>query len=109
LPIDLLRRELQSELVALRYSPLSLDFVEQDRGAGELPAGRARRAGRAADVHHRMGRHALGHATRALIIDADIYLLDAAAPQTDRALWGGHVTRTLEMGARATRPRRPRP
>lgn len=98
LPIDLLRTELQAELVSLRYSPLSLDFVDKTAVPASYRPGELGEQGVLQtfitgwdDTH--WGTHAR------LIIDADIYLLDAAAPQTDRALWGGHVTRTLEMGA----------
>ena len=97
-PLELLRRELQAELVALRYSPLALEYVDKNIVPASYRPGALGEQGVLQvfvtgwdDSHWRSNSR--------LVIDADIYLLDAADPQTDRALWGGHVTRTLEMAA----------
>jgi hypothetical protein len=97
-PLDLLRRQLQLELVTLRYSPLSLDFVDKSAIPASYRPGALGEQGVLQtfitgwdDSHWRSNGR--------LVVDADIYLLDAADPATERALWGGHVTRTLEMAA----------
>jgi hypothetical protein len=97
-PLDLLRRELQSELVTLRYSPLALDYVDKSAIPASYRPGALGEQGVLQtfitgwdDSHWRSNGR--------LVIDADIYLLDSADPATERALWGGHVTRTLEMAA----------
>ena len=31
------------------------------------------------------------------LVDLDVYLLDAGEPETSKALWGGHATRTVDL------------
>lgn len=97
LPLDSLRQSFHAGLVERHYSPLALDYVD----------------GRATEASYQPGssdEHAVlkvvltgwndrmwkSHAR--LVIDADVWLLDASKPSTEGALWGGHVSRTMEMG-----------
>lgn len=97
LPLNDLRDQFQRGLVQRRYSPLSLEFVDQHRtseatyrpGAlGEQAVLRVVITGWDAS---RWRSHAL------LVIDADVHLLDAASPEASNALWGGHATRKIDL------------
>ena len=97
-PCAAIREEFQKGLVQLRYSPLALSFV--DRSSGVVEASYKPGA---------LGEHAVlrvvltgwddsrwkSHAH--LVVDADVYMLDAANPDPSMALWGGHAVRTADL------------
>ena len=97
-PCAAMREQFQQGLVQLRYSPLALSFV--DRSSGVVEASYKPGA---------LGEHAVlrvvltgwddsrwkSHAH--LVVDADIYMLDAANPDPSMALWGGHAVRTVDL------------
>lgn len=103
LPLGALRTEFQEGLVALRYSPLALDFVDRTARASEASY-RPGTLGEQATLRvvltgwdtSRWASHA------SLVVDADVYMLDAAEPDTAKALWGGHATRSIDLSAQRT-------
>jgi hypothetical protein len=98
LPLKSLRAEFQRGLVHRRYSPLALEYV--DRGAGATEASySAGSSGEQAVLQvtltgwdtSRWRSHAV------LVVDAEVYLLDATNPDPSQALWGGPVKRTVDL------------
>jgi hypothetical protein len=97
LPLDELRRCFHAGLVERHYSPLALDYVDgRATEASYQPGASEENAVFEVVITGWDDRHWRTHAR--LVIDADVWLRDAAQPDGARALWGGHVSRTLEMG-----------
>lgn len=96
LPLEQMRASFQAGLVRLRYSPLALDYVDQHRAveAAYTPGQLGEQAALQVTItgwdDSRWDTHSR------LIVDADVYLLDATVGE---ALWGGHVTRRVDMAA----------
>lgn len=98
LPLAELRDDFQKGLVALRYSPLSLDFVDRNVKATEAsysPGTLGEQATLKVVLTNWDNSRWSSHAT--LVVDADVYLLDANDPDPSHALWGGHTTRTVDL------------
>jgi hypothetical protein len=97
LPLDELRRCFHQGLVERHYSPLALDYVDgRATEASYQPGASEENAVLEVVLTGWDDRHWKTHAR--LVIDADVWLRDAARPEADAVLWGGHVSRTLEMG-----------
>jgi len=96
LPLDSLRRHFHAGLVERHYSPLALDFVDGKATEASYQPGAAQENAVLKVVLTGWDDH-LWKSHARLVIDADVWLLDAARPSTAEALWGGHVSRTLEM------------
>lgn len=97
-PLDDLRAKFHSGLIKLRYTALALDYV--DRNGAAVEAGyRPGELGEQATLRVVLTGwdESLWKSRSRLVVDADIYLLDAREPELTRALWGGHVTRTIDM------------
>lgn len=96
LPLEALRTELQAGLIERRYSPLAFEYI--DRTAIEASY-RPGTLGEQAvfQVVITGWDDSLWRSHARLIVDADVYLLDAAAPERESALWGGHVTRRIDL------------
>ncbi|MCY3003643.1 MAG: hypothetical protein NTV21_17745 [Planctomycetota bacterium] len=98
LPLDVMRDDFQKGLVALRYSPLSLDFVDRNVKATEAsysPGTLGEQATLKVVLTNWDSSRWSSHAT--LVVDADVYLLDANDPDPSHALWGGHTTRSVDL------------
>lgn len=98
IPLDELRAKFHAGLIKLRYTPLALDYV--DRNAAAVEAGyRPGELGEQATLRVVLTGwdDSLWKSRSRLVVDADIYLLDAREPELTRALWGGHVTRTIDL------------
>jgi hypothetical protein len=101
LPLDALRKHFHEGLVERHYSPLALAFVDKHYTGGA--------AAEASYVPGASQEHAVlkivltgwddklwkSHAR--LVVDADVWLLDASATAGSEPLWGGHVSRTMDM------------
>jgi hypothetical protein len=101
LPLDAIRREFQLGLVKLRYSPLALDYVDHAAVEANYRAGALGEQG-VFQVYITGWDDSLWRSHSRLIVDADVYLLDPAAPERESALWGGHVTRRIDLAAQRT-------
>lgn len=102
LPLAALRERFHSGLVKLRYTPLAIDYV--DRNAGPVEASyRPGALGEQASLRIVLTGwdDSLWKSRSRLVVDADVYLLDAREPELTRALWGGHVTRTIDLSRQA--------
>ncbi len=102
LPLDALRARFHAGLVKLRYTPLALDYVDRNASAVEASY-RPGALGEQASLRVVLTGwdDSLWKSRSRLVIDADIYLLDAREPELSRALWGGHVTRTIDLSRQA--------
>jgi hypothetical protein len=97
LPLASMRRQFHAGLVERHYSPLALDYVDgRAVEAGYRPGASEENALLKVVVTGWDDQHWKTHAR--LVIDADVWLLDATRPAPEQALWGGHVSRTMEMG-----------
>jgi hypothetical protein len=103
-PLEALRAEFQKGLVRLRYSPLALEYVDRNvqvTEASYAPGTLGEQASLKVVVTGWDTSRWNSHAN--LVVDLDVYLLDAAEPETSKALWGGHATRTVDLsGQRAS-------
>jgi hypothetical protein len=97
LPLNDLRDQFQRGLVQRRYSPLSLEFVDQHRTseATYRPGALGEQAVLRVAITGWDTSRWRSHAT--IVIDADVHLLDATAPETSNALWGGHANRRIDL------------
>jgi hypothetical protein len=96
LPTEELRELMHAGLVDRHYSPLGLEYVDRKTTEASYRPGASNENAILKIVI--MGWEDSTWRTHSrLTIDADIWLLDAARPSTAQALWGGHVTRTLDM------------
>lgn len=98
IPLDELRARFHAGLVTLRYTPLALEYV--DRHGAAIEAGyRPGELGEQATLRVVLTGwdDSLWKSRSRLVVDADVYLLDAREPELTRALWGGHVTRTIDL------------
>lgn len=98
LPLAEMREEFQKGLVALRYSPISLDYVDRNVNVTEAsyaPGALGEQATLKVVLTNWDSARWSSHAT--LTVDADVYLLDANDPDPSHALWGGHTTRTVDL------------
>jgi hypothetical protein len=98
LPLSVMRDDFQKGLVALRYSPLSLDFVDRNVNVTEAsysPGTLGEQATLKVVLTNWDSSRWNSHAT--LVVDADVYLLDANDPDPAHALWGGHTTRSVDL------------
>lgn len=102
LPLDALRTRFHSGLVKLRYTPLALDYVDRNASAVEASY-RPGALGEQASLRVVLTGwdDSLWKSRSRLVVDADVYLLDAREPELSRALWGGHVTRTIDLSRQA--------
>jgi hypothetical protein len=97
LPLETMRQQFHAGLVERHYSPLALDYVDgRAVEAGYQPGASEENALLKVVVTGWDDRNWKTHAR--LVIDADVWLLDASRPMSEQALWGGHVSRTMEMG-----------
>ena len=97
-PLQAIREQFQRGLVTLRYSPLALDFVDRSVGAVEAsyrPGALGEQAVLRVVITGWDDSHWKSH-TR-MVVDADVYMLDANNPELALALWGGHATRTVDL------------
>jgi hypothetical protein len=102
LPLDSMRSKFHAGLVKLRYTPLALDYV--DRSANVVDASyRPGELGEQATLRVVLTGwdDSLWKSRSRLVVDADVYLLDAREPELTKALWGGHVTRTIDLSKQA--------
>lgn len=97
LPLDHMRKQFHEGLVKLRYSPLALDYVDSKVVDATYTPGELREEGIFRVFLTGWDDSNWGTRGR-LVIDADVYLLDANRPEVGSALWGGHVQRVMEMG-----------
>jgi len=102
IPLGDLREKFHAGLVKLRYTPLSLDYV--DRNATPIEAGYQPGAlGEQATLRVILTGwdDSLWRSRSRLVVDADVYLLDASNSELSKALWGGHVTRNIDLSLQA--------
>jgi hypothetical protein len=101
LPLDALRKSFHAGLVERHYTPLALPFVDSNySGSG------------AAEANYKPGASAeqailkvvltgwddhLWKSHARLVVDADVWLIDARRTAGAEPLWGGHVSRTMDM------------
>jgi hypothetical protein len=105
LPLDAIRRAFQEGLVARRYSPLALEYVDAEtsytsvEGSETVEAtyaiGALDEQGVLQITIHDWNDSAFKTHSR-LVVSADVHLLDASAASGE-ALWGGPVTRTIDL------------
>jgi hypothetical protein len=98
LPLDALRQEFQRGLVKRRYTPLALTYVDKNASATEAsyrPGALGEQASLRVVLTGWDTSRWRSHSR--LVVDADVYLLDAAQPEIAKALWGGHATRTIDL------------
>ena len=102
LPLDALRKSFHAGLVDRQYTPLALQFVDSNY-SGSGPAEASYKPGASAEQailkvvltgwdDHLWKSHAR------LKVDADVWLIDARRTAGAEPLWGGHVSRTMDMG-----------
>lgn len=96
LPLDVLRSEFHKGLVARRYSPLALEYVDGKIVEASYTPGSSNEHG-LLKVQITGWDDSNWRTHSRLIVDADVWLLDPENPVPTRALWGGHVQRRLEM------------
>lgn len=96
LPLDLMRRKFHTGLVRQRYTPLALDYVDRQVTEASFAPGDLREEGLFRVTITEWDDSAWKTHSR-LVISADVYLLAPDRPQVTAALWGGHVTRRLDM------------
>jgi hypothetical protein len=97
-PVAAMRSEFQKGLVQRRYSPLSLAYV--DKQAKPMEASyRPGTLGEQAVLRVVLTGWDTSRWTShsRLVIDADVALLDAQAPDLSKSLWGGHATKTIDL------------
>lgn len=101
LPTLELRKLMHQGLVERHYSPLGLEYVDRKTTEASYRPGASNENAILQvvitgwnDINWRT------HAT--LTIDADIWLMDSERPTTSQALWGGHVSRNLDMSRERT-------
>ena len=93
-PVDELRVGFHAGLVRLRYSPLALDYVDANRpveasyAPGQLSEEAALKVVITGWDDSRWATHSR------LIIDAEVHVLDGV---TGASIWGGHVTRRVDV------------
>ena len=94
LPLGEMREQFQAGLVRLRYSPLSLDYVDQNRpvDASYIPGQLAEEAAFKVTITSWDDSRWETHSR--LIIDAEVHILDAAVGES---LWGGQVSRRVDV------------
>lgn len=97
LPLDTMRREFQEGLVKLRYSPLALDYVDRQVVEATYNPGDLREQA-VLQVFVTGWDDRLWSTHSRLQIDAEVFLLDARNPEAGQALWGGRVSRKLDLG-----------
>ena len=97
LPLDTMRREFQEGLVKLRYSPLALDYVDRQVVEATYNPGDLREQA-VLQVFVTGWDDRLWATHTKLTIDAEVFLLDARNPEAGQALWGGRVSRKLDLG-----------
>jgi hypothetical protein len=101
LPLDSLRKYFHAGLVERHYSPLALEFVDGNYSGGS--ATEASYAPGASDEQAVLKVVLTGWDDRLwksharLVIDADVWMIDARRSAGADPLWGGHVTRTMDM------------
>ncbi len=98
LPLAELRAAFQRGLVQRRYTPLALAFVDNNIGVAEAsyrPGALGEQAVLDVTVTGWDLSRWRSHAT--LTVDIDIWMLDATDPDLAKALWGGHVTREVDL------------
>lgn len=105
-PLEEIRRAFQAGLVMRRYSPLSLEFVDSrlDYAAAEgsdtveatYPIGSLEEEGVLQIAIHVWDTSAWRSHSR-ITVQADVHLLDAGGLGNGEALWGGPVTRTIDI------------
>jgi hypothetical protein len=101
LPLEVMRRQFQDVLADLRYSPLALDYVDSRVVEASFAPGALKEDAILQVQVTRWDDSTWGLNSR-LTIEADVYLLDAQQPDVVSALWGGHVTRRLDMANERT-------
>lgn len=102
LPLAEMRQKFHAGLVRLRYTPLALEYV--DRNAAPVEASyRPGALGEQASLRIVLTGwdDSNWRSNSRLVVDADVYMLDANDPELSRALWGGHVTRTIDLSRQA--------
>lgn len=101
LPLESLRKYFHAGLVERHYSPLALAYVDKHYSGGA--AAEASYVPGSSDEHAVLKVVLTGWDDRMwksharLVIDADVWLLDAGATAGSEPLWGGHVSRKMEM------------
>jgi hypothetical protein len=96
LPLDEIRAEFQSGLIKRLYSPLALDYVDRAAVEASYRPGTLGEQG-VLQVVITGWDDSMWRSHSRLIVDADVYMLDAAAPERSSALWGGHAKRRIEL------------
>ncbi len=96
LPLTEMRKQFQNALAELRYSPLALDYVDSKVVEASFDPG-ALKEDAILKLHVTRWDDSTWDLNSRLVIEADVYLLDAKAPELASALWGGHVSRRLDM------------
>jgi hypothetical protein len=96
LPLDTMRREFQEGLVKLRYSPLALDYVDRQVVEATYNPGDLREQA-VLQVFVTGWDDRLWSTHTKLTVDAEVFLLDARNPEAGQALWGGRVSRKLDL------------
>lgn len=98
LPLDLLREDLYQVLLKRYYTPLALTFVDQQAGVAEASYVPGTLQEDAVMQMFLTRWDDTNWQSRAeLVIDGDIYLLDASDPDPTRALWGGKFSRRVSV------------
>jgi hypothetical protein len=101
-PLDAIRARFHSGLVKARYTPLALEYV--DRNARAVEAGyKPGELGEQATLRVVITGwdDSQWRSRSRLVVDAEVYLLDANEPELTKALWGGHVSRTVDLSRQA--------
>jgi len=94
LPLDQVREEFHAGLVRLRYSPLSIDYVDARRPieASYAPGQLSEEAALRVVITGWDDSSWISHSR--LVIDAEVHLLDATLGQP---IWGGEVSRRVDV------------
>jgi len=101
LPLESMRKYFHAGLVERHYSPLALQFVDSKYKGGTAaeasyaPGDSEEQAVLKIVLTGWDDRLWKSHAR--LIVDADVWLIDAQRTAGAEPLWGGHVSRTMEM------------
>jgi hypothetical protein len=98
LPLEDMRAEFQAGLVRLRYSPLSLAYVDRSLADATYTKGSLREEGIFQVTLHAWDETSL-RAHGVVQVDCEARLIDPYLPETEAALWHGHLARPIQLGS----------
>ena len=100
LPLEQLRADFHELLVTRRYSPLGLEYTDRRVVDAFYTPGDLQEQAVLKVVITGWDTSAWAARSR-LLVEADVWLLDARDPRPEAALWGGHVSRRISMAGEA--------